>query len=128
MCHGGKILNPEAFARMRDNATVHVVNKMPVGGKKKGPRKSNQTDQSVTDRSSSEADVIPELMEEDSRNWRRGWNENVNGKMLELDDEETQDTMRRLRSSIQVSAGMDPEPALEGLKRLLHKRKQGMKI
>ena len=48
-------------------------------------------------------------------------------KMLELDDDETQDMMRRLRSSIQVSAGTDPEQALEGLKRLLHERKQSMK-
>ena len=49
------------------------------------------------------------------------------GKMLELDDDETQDMMRRLRSSIQVSAGTDREQALEGLKRLLHERKQSMK-
>ena len=65
-------------------------------------------------------------MEKDSRIGRRGWNEGVIGKRLELDDDETQDTMR-LRSSIQVSAGRDPEPALEGLKRLLHERKQGGK-
>ena len=34
----------------------------------------------------------------------------------------------RLRNNaIQVSAGIDPEPALKWLKRLLHERKQGMK-
>ena len=109
-------MNPEAIGRLRDHAIVYVVNKMPGGGNKKGPRKSNQTDQSATNKSSSEADAIFELMEEGSRTGRRGWNVNVIGKMLELDDEETQDMMRRLRSSIQVSAGLDPEPTLEGLK------------
>ena len=34
--HGGKIMNPEAVGRLRDNAIVHVVNKMPGEGKKKG--------------------------------------------------------------------------------------------
>ena len=76
--------------------------------------------------SSSEADVFFELMEKDCRIGRRGWNEGVIGKMLELDDDETQDMMRRLRSRIQVSVA-DLEPAVEGLNRLLLERKQAMK-
>ena len=84
-----------------------------------------QSDQSATDKSSSEADVISDLMEQESRTGRNGWNENVIGRMC--DDDETQDMMRRLRSSMQVSAEIHPKPSLEGLKRLLHERKQGMK-
>ena len=100
---------------------------MSGGGKKKGPRKSSQNDQGAPDKNLSEADVIFELMDNGSRIGRRGWNEGVMGKMLELDDDETQDMVRRLRSSILVSAGTDREQALEGLKRLLHERKQSMK-
>ena len=36
--HGGKIIGLEAIGQLRDNAILHVVNKMPCGGKKKGPR------------------------------------------------------------------------------------------
>ena len=32
MVHCGKIMNPQAIDRLRDNAIVHVVNKMPEGG------------------------------------------------------------------------------------------------
>ena len=123
----GKIVDLEVIGQLRDNAIVHVVKKMPGGGKKKGPRKSSQSDRGAHDKSSSEADVIVGLMEKDCRIGRRGWNEGVVGKMLELDDDETQDMMRRLRSSIQVSVGTDPKLALEGFKRRLHERKQAMK-
>ena len=65
----------------------------------------SQSDRGAHDKSSLEADVIVGLMEKDCRIGRRGWNEGEVGKMLELDDDETQDMMRRLRSSIQVSEG-----------------------
>ena len=103
--HCGKIMDLEAIGQLRDNAIVHVVNNMPGGGKKKGPRKSSQSDRGAHDKSSLEADVNVGLMEKDCRIGRRGWNEGVIGKMLEQDDDETQDMMRRLRSSIQVSVG-----------------------
>ena len=35
--HGGKIMIPGAIGHLRNNAIVHVVDKMPGGGKKKGP-------------------------------------------------------------------------------------------
>ena len=38
----------EAIGQLRDNAIVHVVNKMPGGGKKRGPRKPSQCDHGAT--------------------------------------------------------------------------------
>ena len=67
-------------------------------------------------------------MDANSKMGRKGWNEGLIGKMLELDDDETADMLRKLRSSIHASTGRDPEPALEGLKRLLCERNQAMKI
>ena len=65
------------------------------------------------DKSTSEADVIFELMVKDFKIGRRGLNEGVIGKMLEVDDDESQDMMRRLRSSIQVSVGQIPNQHLK---------------
>ena len=79
------------------------------------------------DKSTSEADVIFELMEKDCKIGRRCLNEGVIGKMLELDDDESQDMMRRLRSSNPGVCWADPKQALAGLERLLHKRTQGTK-
>ena len=45
-------MDPRGGGQFGDNASVHVVNKMPGGGKKKGPIKSNQNDQGATDKSS----------------------------------------------------------------------------
>ena len=112
---------------MKDEAIVHVVDKMPGGGKKKSTKKSSPIDQS-TPASSSDAYAIFELMDANSKMGRKEWNEGLIGKMLELDDDETVDMLRKLRSSIHASTGRDPEPALEGLKRLLCERKQAMKV
>ena len=116
--HGGKIMDLGAIGQLRK---IHVVDK-------KGPRKSSQSqsDQGALDKSSSEADVFFEWMEKGCKTGRTGWVEGLIGKALELDCDAMQDMMRSLRTSIQVSMGTDPEPALEGFKRLLHKRKQAM--
>ena len=125
--HGGRVMDSKAIEQLKDEAIVHVVDKMPGGGKKKSTKKSSPIDQS-TPASSSDADAIFELMDANSKMGRKGWNEGLIGKMLELDDDETADMLRKLRSSIHASTGRDPEPALEGLKRFLCERKQAMKI
>ena len=55
MVHGGRIMNPEAVDRLRDNPTVHVANKMARLWNE-DRHKASQTDPSSTDNSSSEAD------------------------------------------------------------------------
>ena len=111
--HGGKIMDLGAMGQLRNNAIVHVVDKMPGGGKTNGPRKSSQSDQGAPDMSSSAADVVFDLMEKGYRSGRIGWDEGLIGKVLKLDDDAMQDMMRSLRTSIQVSMGTDPEHAFD---------------
>ena len=72
--HGGKTMDPGAIGQLRTTATVHVEDKMAGGGKKKGPRKSSQSqsDQGAPDKSSSEADMFFELMEKSCKTGRTG--------------------------------------------------------
>ena len=124
MVHGGKIMSPEVVDRLRDDAIVHVVNKMPGGGNKKSS-KENKPDWSERNRQELlRGGCDFEILESDSRTGRRGWHENLIKRVMELEDEDTEDTNRKLKSSIQAPAGTDPEPALEGLRRLLHERLQ----
>ena len=52
MVNDGKVLNSES--QLKDNTIVHVVNKLSGGGKRKDRKKTNQTDQSLTDKSTAE--------------------------------------------------------------------------
>ena len=128
MVHGGKIVKSEEIDRLKDNTVVHVVNKMPGGGKRKDRKKMSQTYQSSTDKSSSEVDMAFAIMGADSKSGRNGWNENLIQKMMGLNDEAMEDMMEKLKSSIRMSTDGGPESglaesALEGLKKLLHERK-----
>ena len=103
--HGGKILNPGAIGHLRNNAIVHVVDKMPGGGKK------------GSDRSSTEADMFFELMGRSCKTGEIGWDEDFFQQMFKFDDDAMQEMMKKLRNRIQVSTGTNPEPAFETLYR-----------
>ena len=75
---------------------------MPEGGKKKASKKAEQSDQSATDRSSSEVDAAYELMETIVQTGQGGWLEGCIRKMLEMDGEEAEDFMRKMSSNVRA--------------------------
>ena len=124
-----RIMKPKRIDQLRSNAVVHVVNKMPGGGRKKDRRKTTQADQNSTEKSSSEVDMAFAVMEADSRSGGNGWNENLIQKMMELDHEAIEDIMEKLKNRIKIPMEAGPESgigsALEGPRKLVHERKQG---
>ena len=59
-----------AVQHLRNNATVHVVDKMSGGGKKKSQNKSNQSQSDESGSSSSEPDMFFELREKSYRSYK----------------------------------------------------------
>ena len=103
-------MKPGAIGHLRNNANVHVVDKMPGGGKKKARRKSSQSesDQGVSD-------MFLELMEKSCETGKMGWDEDLIAQVLKFDDDTMQDTMRKLRTGIQVSTGTVPNQHSKGV-------------
>ena len=79
--------------RRSDGSIVQVTSRTRGGGKKKGPRKTNQTEQSSTNKSSPEADMAFELV-------TGGLNDNLIKKMMDINDEATEHMTRTIQDSI----------------------------
>ena len=123
--HGGRISSPGATDRLRNNTSVHVVDNMSGGGKKKKTsKKVEQSDQSTTDKSSSEVDVAFGMMEKCSPTGTGGWSAKMTETMLEMDDEQTEEIMKKMRPAIREEMGIDPEPVIEGMMRFLQERRR----
>ena len=119
---------------VRDGSTVQIVRrlrgggrnkgKMLGGGKKKTPKKAEHSDQSTTEKSSSEVDAAFEMFERCSRTGIGGWSAKMTKAMLGMDDEQTEEMLMRLRSGFQEEVGNDPEPMIEGIRRFLQERRR----
>ena len=78
------------------------------GKKKKTSKKVEQSDQSTTDKSSSEVDVDFEMMKKCSRTGMGRWNATMTETILEMDDEQTEEMMKRMRPAIWDEMAIDP--------------------
>ena len=95
-----------------------------AGGKKKTPKKAEQSDQSMREKCSSEVDAAFEMFERCSRTGIGGWSAKMTEAMLVMDDEQTEEMLIRLRSGFPEEVGNDPEPMIEGISRFLQERRR----
>ena len=97
---------------VRDGSTVQVVRKlrgggrskgkMPSGGKRKtSPKKVEQSDQSTTEKSSLEVDVVSEMFDDGSRRMERGDDGGDAGDGRRADGENVEDVKKQLRGKKQ---------------------------
>ena len=104
---------------VRDGITVQVVRrlrgggrskgKVPSGGKKNSPKKVEQNDQSMKEKSLPEVDVVVEMFDRCSRTRVGGLSAEMMEAMLGMDDEQTDKMLRMIRSNFTEEVGGDPE-------------------
>ena len=118
--HGGRIVTARMVDQLGDGAVIQFVDRMLGGGKKK-MMKVEQSDQSATDKSSTEADAVFEVFDRCSQTGVGG----LSGEMMEaMLDEQTERMLRMIRSSFAEEVGGDPEMVIEGIRKFVQERRQ----
>ena len=114
--HGGRIVTARMIDRLRDGAMIQLVNRMPGGGKKKKKKMAKkmmeESERSVTDKSSTEADAVFEM-----------FGAEMTDAMLGMSDDKTEEMLKRMRSNLPEEVGNDPEPVIEEIRRFLQEQR-----
>ena len=124
--HGGRIVTSRVVDGLKDGAMIQLVDRMPGGGKnkKKTTKKMvEESEQSATDKSSTEADAVFEMFDRCSRTGVGGWSVEMMEAMSEMDDEQTEKMLKMLRSSFSEEVGDDPEAVVNGFRKFLQERR-----
>ena len=101
--------------------------KTPGGGKKKSPKRVQQSDQSTKEQSLPEVDVVVEMFDRCSRTGVGGLSAEMMEAMLGMDDEQTGRMLRMIRSSFAEVVGGDPEMVIEGIRKFVQKGRRRKK-
>ena len=123
---------------VRDGCTMQVVRrlrgggrskgKMLNGGKKKSPKKVQQSDQNSKAKSLPEVDVMFEMFARCSRTGVGGLSAETAEAMVGIDDEQTERMLRMIRSSSAEEVGGDPEILIGGIKKFVQERRRRREV
>ena len=78
----------------KNHAIVHIVDRLPGGGKKKGQKKQNK-DETSSSESDAFADMFLELIQKDNRQGN-----NFLQALMQMDEEAVQETMDKMKQAI----------------------------
>ena len=98
--HNGQVLTPEAVKHMKNRALVHVVDKLPGGGKKKGQRKQSQAHHNKVETSSSESVMFFAMIQ---KGGHKG--DDLLQTLMQVDEGTVQEIMSRKKRAVVVEGG-----------------------
>ena len=87
-------MTPETSKHLKNHATVHIVDRLPGGGKKKGQKKQNKGETSSSE-SDALQDMFIELIQKDN-----GQGKNFLQTLMQMDEEAVQETMDKMKQAI----------------------------
>ena len=94
--HNGRIVTPGTIKQLKNHAIVHIVDRLPGGGKKKGQKKQNK-DETRSSESDALQDMFIEMIQKDN-----GQGNNFFRTLMQMDEEAIQEIMDRMKQLVAV--------------------------